>query len=316
MGNTPKIIHFFHDSDIEIWQKSKTPQLRMCYMSWKRFCPDYKIMHWHDKMSEFKEMLEASKFLQEVYKRKMWALVADYVRYFALYNYGGIYLDTDVELINNLDKFLDNKFFCSIEGTIFKEEDIPEPAVIGGKKGHIVFKDMLEIYNSDEVFKTNHPMAPFVLKRYLKEKIGFTKINYNSKISQSKINQTYNETSGKTLDDYELYTNQELLQNTKDEVTIYPCEYLCPRWNAFGEKAVTQNTVAIHWNQSSWWGRKKDEKNIKEIECLRYNSLLKRTIYKNLDKITKISTLCISNKEQRKQKRTALTRKIRNCIDK
>ena len=159
-------------------------------------------------------------------------------------------------------------------------------------------------------------MAPFVLKSYLKEKIRFTKIKYNSMVSPNKVEEVYEKTSGKTLDNYELYTGQEVLQNENEGITIYPSEYLCPRWNVFGEKAITKNTVAIHWNQSSWWGTKKDEKNIKEIECLRYNSLLKRAIYKNLDKITKIATLYILDKEKRKQRRSNLNKKIRKSIDK
>lgn len=312
----PKIIHFFHDCDIEVWQKSKTPQFRMCYMSWKRFCPDYKIMHWHDKMPEFQQMLKSSKFLREVYKRKMWALVSDYVRYYALYNYGGIYLDTDVEIIKNFDEFLDNEFFCSIEGTIFDNEDIPEPAVIGGIKKHHAFKDMLEIYNSDEVFKTDYPMAPFVLKKYLKNKINFTRINYNETISQEEINQTYKELSGKTLNNFELYKNQKILHDEQTKITIYPSEYFCPRWNTFKENSVTLNTSSIHWNQSSWWGSKKDKKNMKELNSLRYNNWIKRLIYLNIGKITKFKTLLIFNKEKRKMKKEKLRLAITNILNK
>jgi len=312
MDKTPKIIHFFHDTDVKIWEKSKTPQLRMCYLSWKRFCPEYKIMHWHDKMPEFQQMLKDSKFLREVYKRKMWALVSDYVRYYALYNFGGIYLDTDVEIIKNLDEFLNDSFFCSIEGTIFDNEDIPEPAVIGGTKGHPAFKDILEIYNSDNVFESDYPIAPFVLKKYLKDKIGFGRINYNSKISEEKINQTYKTLSGKTLDDYELYTNQEIFK--VNEITVYPAEYFSPRWNVFEQNAVTQNTAAVHWNQSSWWGSKKDEKNMKELASLRYNCPIKQFIYINSDKAAKFLTCLLLNKAKRIETRSKITKKIINLI--
>ena len=134
-----KIIHYFFD-DIDIWRKGKTTSFTMCYASWKKICPDYEIMLWHDKMPEFQEMLRQSRFLQECYKRKLWAFVSDYVRYYALYKYGGIYMDTDVQLIKSPDDFLDKPFFCSIEGDIRKGKNIPEPAFMGAEKGHIVLK--------------------------------------------------------------------------------------------------------------------------------------------------------------------------------
>ena len=112
-----KIHHYFFD-DINIWAKSSSPHFRMCYASWKKFCPDYEIKLWHTKMPEFQDILNRSKFVRECYKRKMYALIADYVRYYALYRYGGIYIDTDVQLLNNFDKYLDKEFFVSIEADI------------------------------------------------------------------------------------------------------------------------------------------------------------------------------------------------------
>lgn len=316
MTNIPKIIHFFHDADIEIWEKNKSPQLRMCYMSWKRFCPDYEIMHWHVNMPEFQQMLKDSKFLREVYKRKMWASVSDYIRYYALYTYGGVYLDTDVELIKNFDEYLNNDFFCSIEGTIINNEDIPEPAVIAGVKGHQAFKDVLKIYNSDAIFQIESLMAPVVLKKYLKDKINFSKINYNSEITQEKINKTYELMDGKTIDDYEMYKNQEIFHNEPNKITLYPAQYFCPRWNTLGEKSITSNTAAIHWNQSSWWGSKKDDQNMNHLKSLKYHSKLKRFIYLNIKNIVKIQTLLIFNKTKRKTQKDKLTKQIMKFLSK
>lgn len=310
MTNIPKIIHFFHDADLEIWQKSKSPQLRMCYMSWKRFCPDYKIMHWHDKMPEFQQMLKDSKFLREVYKRKMWAFVADYIRHYAIYHYGGIYVDTDVELLKSFDNFLDKNFFCSIEGSIFNNEDILESAVIGGEKGHIVFKEMLDIYNSNEIFKISHPIDPLVLKDYLRNKINFKRIQYNDKIHPQDIEKCYNVKDCTTLNNINLYQNQEIFFDEKHKIHLYPAEYFCPRWNVFGEKSITNNTVAIHWNQSSWWGNKKDAQNINEIESFKYNSKLKRFIGKHILSISKLLTFFILNKTKRREKRNIIKKKL------
>lgn len=123
----PKIIHYFYD-DIEVYKKSKSSTFRMCYTSWIEKCPDYEIKLWHDKLPEFQEMLNNSRFLRECYKKGLWAYVADYVRYWALYNYGGIYLDTDIQLVKNFDAFLEKGFFVSIEGDIIDCENVPEPA--------------------------------------------------------------------------------------------------------------------------------------------------------------------------------------------
>lgn len=104
-------------------------------------------------------MLKDSRFLRECYRRKMWAFVADYVRYYALYHFGGIYLDTDVQLLNNFDAYLSKAFFISAEGDIIDGANVPEPAIMGGEKGHQIFKDVLDIYNSDKILKTEYPIA-------------------------------------------------------------------------------------------------------------------------------------------------------------
>ena len=137
----PKIIHYFYD-DIDIWKKNANPNFRMCYASWLKFCPDYEIKLWHTSMPEFQNILKKSKFVRECYKRKMWAFIADYIRHYALFNYGGVYLDTDVQLVKTLDEYIEKPFFCSIEGDFYKRKNLLESAVIGGQKGYSVFKDM------------------------------------------------------------------------------------------------------------------------------------------------------------------------------
>ena len=74
-----------------------------CLKSWKKYFPDYKIMKW----SEENVNLEECEFIKEAYANKKWAYVADYARTKALYEYGGIYFDTDMEVIKNMDEFID-----------------------------------------------------------------------------------------------------------------------------------------------------------------------------------------------------------------
>lgn len=302
-----KIIHYFYD-DVDIWRKGKAHCVfRICYASWLQHCSDYEIKLWYPEMPEFRLMLKDSRFLRECFKRKMWAFVADYVRYYALYHFGGIYLDTDVQLLNNFDMYSDKPFFVSVEGDILDGKNIPEPAVMGGEKGHRLFRDILDIYNSDQILKIEYPIANVVLANYLKNKIGFDRIKYLESF-QKKADEFYDDFNNKKMTDFELYRSQKVLKNKELDVEIYPSEYFCPTWDSFGFKAFTKNTVAIHWNQSSWW---KDYDQLKDIEALKYKEWYKRIWYKQTDRIAKILTCIIPNKILRRKCRKYLKKRIR-----
>jgi len=290
-----KIIHYFYDN-VNIWEKNTSPGLRMCYASWKKFCPDYEIKLWHIGMPEFQQMLKDSKFLRLCYKRKIWAFIADYIRHYALYNYGGVYLDTDVQLVKSLDEFLNIPFFVSIEGDFYNRQNIVESAVMGGEKGYIIFKDILDIYNSDEVFNINYPIAPVVLTEYLRKKCGFKNINYSEEYKSAAENY-YKNTEAYQLEDYKLYKNQQVTELEGVKGFVYPSEYFCPTWAAFGERAFTENTVAIHWNQSSWWTA---SSKLRLLESYRYKNLFKRFLYRNSERFAKMLTFWIPNKLIRK----------------
>ena len=71
--------------------------------SWKKFLPDFEIMRWDESNFD----VHSVPFTEQAYKEKKWAFVSDYVRCYALYKYGGLYLDTDVEVIRRLDDLFD-----------------------------------------------------------------------------------------------------------------------------------------------------------------------------------------------------------------
>ncbi|MBR1423956.1 hypothetical protein IJ579_00150 [bacterium] len=296
-----KIIHYFFDN-VDIWEKGDNSIFRLCYASWLKYCPDYKIKLWHCEMSEFQQMLKDSKFLRECYKRKMWAFVADYVRHYALYHYGGIYLDTDVQLVGNFDKYLDKPFFCSIEGDILNGENILESAVMGGEKGHIMFKTSLDFYNSDEVFKVDYFIDPILLSKHLKKLTGFNRISYNEGYDELAQKYYNPEVWTNKLDKIDLYKNQKIYENSQYGIFVYPCEYFCPSWNEFKMDAFSENTVAIHWNQASWWGEKM-QKNIDEVESFRYSCLCKRFLYRKAKFIAKLLTFFVPIKGCRRRLR-------------
>lgn len=302
----PKIIHYFYD-DINIWEKNSNPNFRMCYASWLKYCLDYEIKLWSPEMPEFQEILNKSTFVRECYKRKMWAFIADYIRHYALFNYGGVYLDTDVQLVKTLDEYIEKPFFCSIEGDFYNRKNLLESAVIGGQKGHSVFKDMLDIYNSNEIFSINHFIDPIVLTEYFYKKYGFESIDYNQGYKE-KAEEYYKTTDKYQLEDIDLYQNQQITKIKDTDIEIYPSEYFCPTWTAFGEKAFTDKTVAIHWNQSSWW---KSSKNITEIEAFRYKNPIKNLLYRSSEPIGKFFTWAIPNKNVRRQIRNKIIEKLR-----
>lgn len=97
--NMEKIIHYCWFGGNE-----KSQIIKKCINSWKKYMPEYKIMEWNEKNID----LSFSPFVIEAYKNKKWAFVSDVIRLKVLYEYGGIYLDTDVELYESLDDLLKN----------------------------------------------------------------------------------------------------------------------------------------------------------------------------------------------------------------
>ena len=107
MKTIPKIIHL-------VWfgKKPYPPLAQRCIESWQRNLPEYKIMVWNEDSFD----LGCCEYVRQAHAQGKWAFVSDYVRLWALYKYGGIYLDTDVELCGPLDHFLQNEAFAAFEG--------------------------------------------------------------------------------------------------------------------------------------------------------------------------------------------------------
>ena len=205
----PKIIHY-------CWfgRNPKSRLVKKCISSWKDVCPDYEFMEWTE---ETFDISASPQYVQDAYKEKKWAFVSDYVRFVALVEYGGIYLDTDVELIRPLDQFLKHNAFSGTE-----DGDFVSAGVMGCIKGYPLFREFrdhykeISFYNADGT--QNITTVVVMLTDWCKEK------GYQS-------------------------------QNTYQEVqdfAIYPSEYFYPLSNADRVMRKTSNTVAIHWFAGSW----------------------------------------------------------------
>ena len=117
--------------------KPKPKSAIKCINSWKKYCPDYKIVEWNENTFD----LNSNAYVKEAYENKKWAFITDYVRLFAIYNFGGIYMDTDVEVLKPLDQFLDCDGF-----TGFESERNMVTGIMAGAKGSKMYKVLLDYY--------------------------------------------------------------------------------------------------------------------------------------------------------------------------
>ena len=142
----PKIIHY-----VWVGGNPKPKNIQRCMKTWRKHLKDYKIIEWNENNFDIHE----NKYVEEAYKAKKWAFVSDYIRAKAVYEYGGIYLDTDVLVLDNLEELLDNAAFVG-----FENKDNPFTAVFGAQKHHPLLKDMLDYYEDrDFEFNKNDQLA-------------------------------------------------------------------------------------------------------------------------------------------------------------
>lgn len=203
----PKIIHYCWFGNGQMSEKE-----RKCLDSWKKFCPDYEIVLWNENNYD----VHKNRFISKAYDEKKWAFVTDFARLDIVYNNGGIYLDTDVEIIKSLDSLLENDAFMGFE----KGRVIATGLGFGAIKNHPGIKALRDTYNDIE-FDTNS-----------KENLNCPALNSKYLISRGAV------------------MNDQL--QIVDGITLYPTEYFCPLHSTSGEMKITDNTYSIHWYSMSW----------------------------------------------------------------
>lgn len=114
--------------------------------SWKKYCPDYEIIEWNESNFD----VSMNQYVKEAYDNKKWAFVSDVARIWCVYHYGGIYLDTDVELSRSIDDFLEYEMFAFFE-TLY----INTGMGFGAEKGNPILQAILEDYNARSFVKSN-----------------------------------------------------------------------------------------------------------------------------------------------------------------
>jgi len=206
----PKVIHY-------CWfGKNPEPQLmKKCMVSWKKNLPDYELMLWNEENFD----IESNRFSREAYRSGKWAFVSDYVRLVVLYKYGGIYMDTDVEVLKSLDIFLGHTAFAGYENEL-----LISTGIIGAEKHNIWIGDLLKYYDD----------FPFV------NDDG----SFNMKPNTATITRLTAELYG--------FDVEKGFQVLKSGLTIYPQEYFCPKSYYDNTITVTKNTYVIHHFSGSW----------------------------------------------------------------
>lgn len=147
----PKKLHY-----IWLGDNDKDRVSKICINGWNRIHPDYEIIEWNEKNLPIDELIKKNKFFKECYEKKMWAFMSDYLRLYILYNEGGIYLDTDVELLKRLDDFLIYPMFLGKE-----YDNHIGTGLIGAEKGNKIIKNILNFYD-EEIWNTDAITNPII----------------------------------------------------------------------------------------------------------------------------------------------------------
>lgn len=203
----PKTIHY-----IWLGGNSLPPIAEKCIESWKKFCPDYEIKRWDESNLN----IDITNYSRTAYDMRKFAFASDVLRFDILNREGGIYLDIDVEIIKNLDKFLENELFCG-----FESEDYVNPGIIlGAKPGHRIIKETLESYKTREFIydPSNQVTVCNILTEEL-VKCG--------------------------MDPHNSYQEH-------NDFTVYPMEYFCPKSLVDGKIRLTENSHGIHHFAATW----------------------------------------------------------------
>ena len=221
----PKIIHY-------CWfGGNPLPPLALkCIASWKKYLPEYEIKEWNENNFN----LEKYPFAKEALEHKKFAFISDVCRLHALQEQGGIYMDTDVEVLRSLDIFLKKTAFSG-----FENDDFVPTGIMASEKGSAWATEMLAYYDNRSFIKENGELDTtsntYIITQLMKEK-GF------------EMNNTF--------------------QEIGNYVTFYPNDYFCPKSYKTGKIELTENTYCIHHFAKSWIPLKKKWKNIAKMKVM------------------------------------------------
>lgn len=220
----PKIIHY-------CWfgHNPLPPLAKKCIASWKKYLPDYEIIEWNEDNFD----VNTIPYTKEAYEAGKYAFVSDFARFWILYHYGGLYFDTDVEILKPLGDIIERGAFMGCEPDKSGDKEVINPGLgLGASKGNLVYKAILD--------------------RYLDLRF----INQDGSMNLTTV-----VTTTTTL--MASYPKQKVVKGIFqiEGINIYPSEYFCPKNYYTGVITISPQTVAIHHYDASW---KSDKDKIKK----------------------------------------------------
>ena len=191
--------------------------------SWKAMLPDYEFMLWDTKRFD----MSKSVWAQQAFETKKYAFASDLIRLHAVYTYGGIYLDTDVEVLKSFDDLLDLPYFIGVE-----QNTIIEAAVFGSVKKSQWLLICMQHYNNRSFVKEDGTYDMLVLPHVMELRLKGMKNIIRMEESQAQ--------------------KVKYLLKKEDSLFLFPSEYFSAKNNESGEFSITKNTYTIHHFNSSW----------------------------------------------------------------
>ena len=208
----PKKIHY-------CWfGRNPKPKLaEKCIASWKKLCPDYEIVEWNEDNFD----IEKYPYAKYCLDNKKFAFLSDFVRLIVISEEGGIYFDTDVEVIRSFDDLLNNEAFYGFE----TDEFVATGLGFGAIKNHVTVVDMLKEYD------------------HLQKEDGTFELKSCPQLNTAAL----------------LRLGMQL--NGKEQIVvgahIYPADFFNPFEDATGILRTTKNTYSIHWYAKSWISKRR-----------------------------------------------------------
>ena len=217
----PKIIHL-------CWLSGDPypPKIAKCLKTWGEYLSDYEMVLWDTKRFD----LNSSVWVKQAFENKKYAFAADYIRFYALYHHGGIYLDSDVEVLRNFNDFLELPYFVGAE-----KAQTPEAAVIGAEKGCDWIKQCLDYYQNRAFVRDDGSLDIRKLPEIMVEQIP--------KLKPMRVLSLEDSLNIRELD-------------MQKEVLVLSDEFFSPKVFDSREVEITPYTCAIHHYQNSWFSPK------------------------------------------------------------
>lgn len=223
----PKVIHYCWFGGNPLPKSAQK-----CIASWRKYLPDYEIKEWNESNFD----VNIIPYTAEAYKAKKYAFVSDYARFWILYKYGGLYFDTDVEIIKNMDDIIAKGPFMGCEneakaGATPAQLGVAPGLGLGVNPGLGLYKEILDDYDKSHFLKET---GKYDLTTIVERTVEFL-CKYGLK-------------------------NVSSVQNIAG-IWVYPKEYFCPKDYFTGKLEITKNTYSIHWYDASWVPRERRFKN-------------------------------------------------------